>query len=269
MYCKMREGSARQSKIPPPVSAGSSGMAGRQHNMVLFSRLKAQVMQLSPSSSSRLTHPHPICSALLPPGSQSCLPAYFFSLSPLLHHSSYNLVNSLLCAWELTQTKHDWSLDRVMGAGIMLTPQHPTIIENASVSLNPFETATAEIPSDNAAPVLLVFAYLWSFWKAKALCWALCYYPVSQGVGEGKQEQCSAAQKQQAGLPLCEAAFQKLCKARKRKQLNPELPDNPWLSWASPGLAPNQAQSIFCLACFLVCLLLITINTGKERRGLR
>lgn len=50
-----------------------------------------------------------------------------------------------------------------MGAGIMLTPQHPTRIENASVSLNPSETATAEIPSDNAAPVLLAFGYLGSF----------------------------------------------------------------------------------------------------------
>lgn len=93
-----------------------------------------------------------------------------------------------------------------MGAGIMLTPQHPTIIENASVSLNPSETATAEIPSDNAAPVLLAFSYLWSFWKARALCWALCYYQASEGVGEGKHEQSSAAQEQQAGLPLCEAA---------------------------------------------------------------
>lgn len=53
----------------------------------------------------------------------------------------------------MAETKQEEPLAGVMGAGIMLTPQHPTIIENASVSLNPWETGTAEIPSDNAAPV--------------------------------------------------------------------------------------------------------------------
>ncbi|RMC10835.1 hypothetical protein DUI87_12547 [Hirundo rustica rustica] len=83
------------------------------------------------------------------------------SCEPLLRSDFDNQLTPLLraqhqdtfCAGELARTKQEESLARVMGTGIMLTPQHPTIIENASVSLNPWETGTAEIPSDNAAPV--------------------------------------------------------------------------------------------------------------------
>lgn len=117
-----------------------------QHNMALLCRLKAQVMPLSFLLSP--SPPHLFCPLPHSPG--SCLS---FSSVSLLHHCTVEFISLPFTCWELAQTKQEESVAGVMGSGIMLTPQHPTIIENASVSLNPWETGTAEIPSDNAAPL--------------------------------------------------------------------------------------------------------------------
>lgn len=163
-----------------------------------------------------------------------------------------------------------------MGAGIMLTPQHPTIIENASVSLNSSETATAEIPSDNAAPVLLAFSYLWSFWKARALCWALCYYQASKGVGGGKHEQSSAARNGRQVCPFVKLLLFKSFARRKnksglkkRKQLKLELLDNP-PNCLGPllGLQQTIHNQSFVLLVFWFVSRSSPANTGKGRRAL-
>lgn len=93
----------------------------------------------------------PSCSALSPTAHDpACL---FLSLCAPSPPFLGEFIRLPCTCWGIGTDKAGGACGRVMGAGIMLTPQHPTRIENASVSLSPWETGTAEIPSDNAAPV--------------------------------------------------------------------------------------------------------------------